>query len=135
MLNHINLIIKHYSAVVILQRFVRGFLTRKKLDKELGLKAKGFRRIMNITREGRRRPASPSWRFEKGKVDINYSKLMSLLKSETNINSDESVLDITLFKDLTCNDLDSGLRGKIETLNVPLSRDAKSKRILDEKRK
>lgn len=79
-------------------RFVRGFLTRKKLDKELGLKAKGFKRIMNITREGRRRPASPSWRFEKGKVDINYSKLMSLLKSETNIKNGESFLDISHFK-------------------------------------
>ena len=79
-------------------RFVRGFLTRKKLDKDLGLKAKGFKRIMNITREGRRRPASPSWRFEKGKVDINYSKLMSLLKSETNIKNGDSFLDISHFK-------------------------------------
>lgn len=135
MLNHINLVIKHYSPVVILQRFIRGFLTRKKLDKELGLKAKGFQRIMNITREGRRRPASPSWRFEKGKVDINYSKLMSLLKSETNTKNGESFLDISHFKDLTKNNLDDGLHGKLETLNSPLSRDAKTKRILDDKRK
>ena len=70
-------------------------MTRKRLDKELGIGAKGLKRIMNITREGRRRPASPSWRFEKGKVDINYSKLMSLLKSETYIKNGESFLDIS----------------------------------------
>ena len=41
----------------------------------------------------------------------------------------------TSFQDLTKNNLDEGLHGKLETLNVPLSRDGKVKRILDEKRK
>ena len=36
---------------------------------------------------------------------------------------------------MTKNNLDDGLHGKLETLNVPLSRDAKTKRILDDKRK
>ena len=63
-------------------------------------------------RVGKRNLLSPTWKFEKGKVDINYSKLPLLVKEVPVTKSDNHFLDLKLFSDLTPNDLDNGLKGK-----------------------
>ena len=54
---------------------------------------------------------SPRWRFQKGDVDINYQKLMLLRNNQTTPTDNDS-LDLSLFDDLTFNDLENGVKGK-----------------------
>ena len=60
---------------------------------------------------GKRVVLSPRWRFQKGDVDINYQKLMLLRNNQTTPTDNDS-LDLSLFDDLTFNDLENGVKGK-----------------------
>lgn len=76
---HINAISLHFSPVTILQRFIRGHLTRKRL-REKGVKVK----VVQCQRKGRNL-LSPKWKLPFGKVEIDYQKL-KLLKSQDGIH-------------------------------------------------
>jgi hypothetical protein len=118
LINRINYTVKHCSPVHIIQRFTRGYLKRKHLSKNENLSKILKRSYLMNTRVGKRNLLSTTWKFEKGKVDINYSKLPLLVKEAPVTKSDNHFLDLKLFSDLTPNDLDSGLKGKEEKLHL-----------------
>jgi len=109
LLDRINHVGKHHSPVIIIQRMVRGYITRSKM--------KGAEMVPVLSHtNGKRVVLSPRWRFQKGDVDINYQKLMLLRNNQTTPANNDS-LDLSLFDDLTFNDLENGVKGKHFQLN------------------
>jgi len=104
-LNRINYTFVHYSPVVILQRFIRGHLARKRL-KSRGVKVK----MISCKRAGRNL-LSPHWKLRKGEVEINYKRLIQDDQNRVE-NVDRNFMDQMPWPDLQTNDLDTGLHGK-----------------------
>jgi len=105
----INQISKHHSPVIIIQRTVRGYIARSKMKTE-------EQPPVISASNGSRVLLSPRWRFKKGEVDINYSKLM-LLRDNSCRTPQNDALDPSMFDDLTKNDLENGVKGKHFQLN------------------
>jgi len=107
---HINAISLHFSPVTILQRFIRGHLTRKRL-REKGVKVK----VVQCQRKGRNL-LSPKWKLPFGKVEIDYQKLKLLKSQSQGEKVEKDFFSQMIWPDLIENNLEHGLNGKVQKI-------------------